>query len=272
MGDVSNNGFGGLGAAVQGIAGLGSATASYIGTQDQIQAAKENQAAANAFSAQQYATRYQTTVKDLQAAGLNPMLAYGQGAGSAPTSAPPAPTFNKYAGAAHELSTGTQKALAASNMALQNELTDAQVTESISRTGVNDEERKLKDAQTKLAILQSGKVPYEIKQLISQTLLNDAQRSATGAYESASRLDQLIRRIGDLPEAINKGNFHKNTPINPYGQKQFESGVNTAVNAAQAVKGTGVLPYYRPNESSSSTTIYPTGESMINQINRYYGK
>jgi hypothetical protein len=40
---------------------------------------------ANQFSAQQYATRYQTTVKDMQAAGLNPMLAYGQGAGSAPS-------------------------------------------------------------------------------------------------------------------------------------------------------------------------------------------
>jgi len=38
--------------------------------------AMQRQEAAQAFSAQQYATRYQTTVKDLQAAGLNPMLAY----------------------------------------------------------------------------------------------------------------------------------------------------------------------------------------------------
>jgi hypothetical protein len=39
----------------------------------------------NQFSAQQYATRYQTTVKDMQAAGLSPMLAYSQGAGNAPS-------------------------------------------------------------------------------------------------------------------------------------------------------------------------------------------
>jgi hypothetical protein len=41
---------------------------------------------AQAFSASQFASRYQTTVKDMQAAGLNPMLAYSQGGGSAPTS------------------------------------------------------------------------------------------------------------------------------------------------------------------------------------------
>lgn len=41
--------------------------------------------AANAFSAQQYATRYQTTVADMKAAGINPMLAYGSGPGQAPT-------------------------------------------------------------------------------------------------------------------------------------------------------------------------------------------
>jgi len=41
-----------------------------------------NTNATNQFNAQQYATRYQTTVKDLMASGLNPMLAYGQGAGT----------------------------------------------------------------------------------------------------------------------------------------------------------------------------------------------
>ena len=48
--------------------------------------AGERQEDAQQFSAQQFATRYQTTVKDLQAAGLSPMLAYQQGGGSPPSS------------------------------------------------------------------------------------------------------------------------------------------------------------------------------------------
>lgn len=49
-------------------------------------AAKARQDDAQQFSAEQFATRYQTTVQDLTKAGLNPMLAYSQGPGSAPTS------------------------------------------------------------------------------------------------------------------------------------------------------------------------------------------
>jgi len=48
--------------------------------------AGERQSDAQEFSAQQFASRYQTTTKDMKAAGLNPMLAYSQGGGNAPTS------------------------------------------------------------------------------------------------------------------------------------------------------------------------------------------
>jgi len=50
------------------------------------EAAEDRQNDAQNFSAEQYAKRYQTTVKDMQAAGLNPMLAYSGISGSPPTS------------------------------------------------------------------------------------------------------------------------------------------------------------------------------------------
>jgi hypothetical protein len=46
------------------------------------QASQRRQEDAQNFSAQQFATRYQTTTADMKAAGLNPMLAYSQGGGS----------------------------------------------------------------------------------------------------------------------------------------------------------------------------------------------
>lgn len=68
---------------------LGTAVASGLlsvfGGERRNQAQAEQAQSANAFSAQQFATRYQTTVKDMEAAGLNPMLAYSQGGGSPPS-------------------------------------------------------------------------------------------------------------------------------------------------------------------------------------------
>jgi len=58
---------------------------SFLGGERRNQQQKEAAQAANTFSANQFATRYQTTMKDMQAAGLNPMLAYQQGASGQPS-------------------------------------------------------------------------------------------------------------------------------------------------------------------------------------------
>ena len=56
--------------------------------------AKNRQEDAQAFSAQQYATRYQTQTEDMKKAGLNPMLSVSQGAGSSPQSSAATPGSN----------------------------------------------------------------------------------------------------------------------------------------------------------------------------------
>ncbi len=71
--------FDGIGTA------LTSGLLSVFGGERRNQAQAEQAQSANAFSAQQFASRYQTTVKDMEAAGLNPMLAYSQGGGSPPS-------------------------------------------------------------------------------------------------------------------------------------------------------------------------------------------
>ncbi|WNK13175.1 MAG: DNA pilot protein [Microvirus sp.] len=192
----------------------------------------------NAFSANQFATRYQTTVKDLEAAGLNPMLAYGQGGGSPPSAVGIAQQSNPYQRAG-DIAT---KAVGAANTAMQTQLTDASVAESISRTGVNDETRKNLDADTKLKILEAPNVSQKTKNMVSEMLLNDARKTATNATEAMNRMQTTILKTGDLPEAVSKGTYHKTTPYNPYMLKDTLSGVNSAANAVGALKGTSALP------------------------------
>lgn len=61
-----------------------SAAMGVLGALDKNRAQQDASNSAQAFSAQQYATRYQTQVKDMEAAGLNPMLSYSQSPGGGP--------------------------------------------------------------------------------------------------------------------------------------------------------------------------------------------
>jgi len=87
FGDIASAAAAYAGYSMGGPAGaaLGSAALNYVGAQETNDANAARADAANAWSANQYANRYQTMVKDLEAAGLNPMLAYSQSPGSAPS-------------------------------------------------------------------------------------------------------------------------------------------------------------------------------------------
>ena len=181
---------------------------------------------ANQFSAQQFATRYQTTVKDLEAAGLNPMLAYSQGGGSPPTATTPAPQKNIY----HAMPEAVSKAYGAANTAIQMQLTDSQVNESISRTNVNEQTAKLTDATIAKTIAEIPNIDADTRNKLVLNMLYKAQTGATSAQESATR--QAIN-IAKPEEAKSKTEWGK---LSPY-IKDVSTGVSSAVNAKQLIKG-----------------------------------
>lgn len=182
---------------------------------------------ANQFNAQQFATRYQTTVKDLEAAGLNPMLAYGQGGGSPPTAVPIAMQTNPYQRAGEY----AQKAVGAANTAVQTDLAktqervaDMNIAKIISEIGVNDEMRKKLSADTLLSIASEPKVRQETKNLIQQELLTRASTTYTNAMEAATRQHILTRK----PEETKAGTWW-GTNVSPY-LKDFTGGASGAAN------------------------------------------
>nr|QJB18973.1 MAG: DNA pilot protein [Microvirus sp.] len=64
---------------------LGAGALGFVGGLLTNEANKDIASSNNEWSAEQYAKRYQTQVADLKAAGLNPMLAYNQSPGTAPS-------------------------------------------------------------------------------------------------------------------------------------------------------------------------------------------
>jgi len=96
-----------------------------FGSQGQEEANSANRAMSQAqmdFQERMSGTAYQRAVKDMQAAGLNPMLAYSQGGASTPAGST-AVMGNKNAAA---VSSG-MAALQSANIVAQNKLLDAQV-------------------------------------------------------------------------------------------------------------------------------------------------
>lgn len=105
--------------------------------------ARNRQEDAQAFSAQQYATRYQTQTQDMIKAGINPMLSVSSGAGSQPTSSAASPGSNF-----------TQAAL-----------NSAQIANINADTENKDAQRKLLEAQASQATASAGQSTANINQI-----------------------------------------------------------------------------------------------------------
>ncbi len=180
--------------------GIGSIIGAGIGylSGEQTNDRSVDQAAANnAWSAQQYATRYQTQVKDLQAAGLNPMLAYSQSPGSAPTAQ--AVQFqnpvSSAADAMRSVASSAQSVSSAHQADAQSRLIDETVEKTRKETrNLDDEQTRLKAAYINLAessalMAQQGQSEVVRREVMKAT----AQKMITENLLNRAEYDAMVR-------------------------------------------------------------------------------
>jgi hypothetical protein len=178
-------------------AAAGSAVSGYLGTQSTNEANAERADAANAWSAAQYASRYQTMTKDMMAAGLNPMLAYSQSAGTAPTAQQV--TFqNPVASASQayqQVSQGTQSISSASQADAQVKLIDATVDKTREEIkNIPEEGRRLRAVYINLAessafLAQQGQTEVVKRQVLDAT----AKKMVADGLIARAEYDAMVR-------------------------------------------------------------------------------
>lgn len=199
------------------------------------------------FQERMRATQYQTTVDDLQKAGLNPMLAYSQGGAGTPVGA--TATMQNVAGPA------VDNAISSAARARDIELKDQQTTNVVADTTLKESNAKLNDALAKKAqneavseLLRQPGIDPQIKNIIKQGALLDAQAYESNARAGAAKanminteMDTLIREAGDLPQARKKGKYFETAPYNPYFYEDALKGVNSAVDAVGTIRPKTVI-------------------------------
>lgn len=158
-----------------------SAFLGYKGAQETNESRERIAAEANAFSAQQFATRYQTTVKDMQAAGLSPMLAYGQGGGSPPT------------GQQANIENPTSSAIEAYQKSRQRDLISAQIQNT-------NEDTAVKESQVAINKKQAELIAQQVQESKSRERQSDtsATESLVRAHSQIEYGNKTQKQLGDM--------------------------------------------------------------------------
>ena len=166
----------------------------------------------NEWSAQQYATRYQTTVQDLTKAGLNPMLAYSNGPGNAPVAQQTAPMQNSLGTAVEGFNktraTSAQAALQTEQLKQvesQTVLNSAQTAKSLADAEVSKEQARLTRVDADKRESEIPKVIQETQtsQELARAYIQQAGASAAQAQKAYEEIKNISQQNQNL-RASNK--------------------------------------------------------------------
>lgn len=242
-----------FGAALGGIA---SGVLGYLGVKETNAANAQQAQIQQAYQTEMSNTAYQRAVADMQAAGLNPMLAYTQGGATTPAGAK-AEMQSALGAAATSAQTGYKIGTEAKN---QNDLAEADVLLKREQAAAAGSQEDLNRAQMNLSLVEaankSSQLPGHklfVNEVASQIARNNAlarQSSAQAAYTMATQ-----------PEAIAIGKTYTDLPNLKTGEKIANSIRDVGVgagSAANAIRSKTAKPTYnyrgqpeRPNTNSS---------------------
>lgn len=248
----------GLSDVIGPVVGAASAYAGYKGQEEANSANRAMSQAQMDFQERMSNTSYQRAVKDMSAAGLNPMLAYSQGGASSPAGST-AVMGNKNAAAVGAASA----AMAAQNMREQNSLLRAQTEKTVAEkalveaqvgsttasaghlTAQADQIRQnmqMFDDQWKKLKYEADKMGWEqIKSKYEAGILNTEDMRAAREMEfkiqqakaTAEKMAQQAKLLGlQVPGAVNEAAFENS--LMGKNIRYFERGANVVGRAASS--------------------------------------
>jgi hypothetical protein len=210
--------FGGLGGIVTSALSAAKPIMSFLGDAGTAYSSYRNAEMNRDFQEEMSNTAYQRTVKDLNAAGLSPMLAYSKGGASTPSGSVAEPV---------KLGETGQRTSSA-------DLSRAQVDVAKSQELVNIQTAKQVAAQAAKTAIEVEQMPtrfyYDLANLGSQINQSTAQAGQTSALENLTRQGKapapdtnIVRNIKDAVSYGGKGVSDAKSALDNFIGRTYES-------------------------------------------------